>query len=81
MEGGSQNSRSSLFGWIGGIVLVLVLYVASTGPVFCCCEKYAGNNDVLADGISIFYYPIFYVAEKNEIFREYFDWYIVNLWV
>lgn len=80
MSDSENGKRSSAFGWMIGILLVLVFYVASTGPVICCYEKFVGGNHSLKRGLKVFYYPVIYTAKNNKECGRVFGWYLTDFW-
>ena len=70
-----RRSAISIFTW--GIV-VLVLYVLSSGPAFWIHYTFFGQ-ETSALAIIFIYSPLFWLAEESELFQSVFIWY-VDLW-
>lgn len=80
---GERKKKSPLF-WGVGILLVLLLYVGSIGPVLVLLLKSEAvlsqqQMEWIVKGYSIFYYPLFYVGEHNHTLGECMSWY-ADLW-
>lgn len=59
-------------------LVVLMLYVLSTGPMYWAIyEAYRANGSIF---LAKLYYPIVLACESSETISTWFDWY-VGLWV
>jgi hypothetical protein len=72
--------RSSGARWAGGIVLALMLYILSTGPVF----KLVDAGYVSEDHLGVIYAPLFWVGQNTFVgkkcLRPALNWYWIEIW-
>ncbi len=57
----------------GVILLVLLLYIVSPGPISYLASKF-NSSDETYDLLRFFYYPHVVAAEKIEAYVVYIDW-------
>jgi len=61
------------------IVLMLIAYPLSVGPVGWLLGKFDLSLGTFVSIMGVLYYPLLWLADKSDWFRGVFDWYI-NLW-
>lgn len=61
-------------GWL--LVIALVLYPLSTGPV----AKLAEAQVLPKDQLEHIYYPLVILAEHSQPVRKFFEWYLYEVW-
>ena len=68
------------FAWNVALQLLIffVLYTLSIGPMYW--RWYAGRNLEPASPVAAFYHPLYRLAEWNDAFGEFMNWY-VDLWI
>ena len=62
--------------WFSSIILVLALYVLSTGPVV----RWSGKRHLDGEGIRAIYLPLIALMEASAPVRDFFGWYI-QIWL
>jgi len=70
-----KKRRHRFVFWIAPTVLLLALYVLSSGPAM----RLYWNGYVSFPTIRMLYKPIFWIAKNSEPIGQWYDWYL-NLW-
>jgi hypothetical protein len=75
----SESTRGSgripFVGWMP--VVLLLLYVLSTGPAVRLCEK---TGIVSSQQLETFYAPLIFLCDHCAPAQDFFIWYIFGLW-
>ena len=75
---GGMTEREKKSGWAGGlgfvlfVVLLLALYVLSTGPSIWLAQR----DWVSGRTLNVLYHPVYLLADKSEWFGLAINWYI-----
>ena len=81
MEAEDKRPSHRVFNWGMWVVVALLLYVLSVGPVFCIILNYPSlNSSPAGSTLNIIYAPLNWVTSQNETadkaMQEYVIWWL-----
>ena len=74
-----KNRRFGMFGVVLSLILGVVAYPLSAGPILWL-YVHCGEPREILPAIMVFVWPLNWIMERNELLHTVIGWY-VNLWV
>ncbi len=74
-----QSSLAAAGVVAGGVALLLLLYVASIGPMVLLCDHHSRCCDGIEPALRVIYAPLIWLHESHGVLGGVIDWY-VELW-